>query len=114
MLISTQSETSAEMLFLTIILFGICYHDPSDIVRRNPTVQVQPNVQRLAGLRYNVMAANTANARYLRSDFNQMIRKITIIQILIDAQLPGIAEIFEEYKEALIAIMTETNVVRYC
>ena len=59
------------------------------------------------------MAPNTVNARYLRSDFNEMIRKITIIQILIDAQVPRIAEIFEEYKEALVAIMIQINEVSY-
>jgi hypothetical protein len=59
------------------------------------------------------MAATPANRRYLRSDFNEMIRKITIIQILIDAQVPSIADIFEEYKEALIAIMIQVNHVCY-
>lgn len=52
------------------------------------------------------------NGRYLRSDFNEMIRKITIIQILIDAQVPRITDIFEEYKEALVAIMLQINEVR--
>ena len=58
------------------------------------------------------MAPNPANGRYLRSDFNKMIRKITIIQILIDAQVPRITDIFEEYKEALLTIMPEINDVR--
>ena len=58
------------------------------------------------------MAPNPTNGRYLRSDFNEMIRKITIIQILIDAQVPLIADIFEEYKEALVAIMLRINEVR--
>lgn len=57
------------------------------------------------------MAANPANGRYLRSDFNEMIRKITIIQILVDAQVPRIADIFEEHKEALVAIMLQINEV---
>ena len=57
------------------------------------------------------MAPNPANGRYLRSDFNKMIRKITIIQILIDAQVPRITDIFEEYKEALVAIMLQINEV---
>ncbi|KAF8798197.1 hypothetical protein BYT27DRAFT_7124510 [Phlegmacium glaucopus] len=68
-----------------------------------------PRSFRYTGLRYNIMAANTANARFLRSDFNEMIRKITIIQILIDAQVPSIADIFEEYKEALVSIMIQIN-----
>lgn len=58
------------------------------------------------------MAANPTNGRYLRSDFNEMIRKITIIQLLIDAQVPRIAEIFEEYKEALVAAMLQISEVR--
>jgi hypothetical protein len=58
------------------------------------------------------MAANPVNGRYLRSDFNKMIRKITIIQILIDAQVPRIADIFEEYKADLIATMIQINEVR--
>ena len=41
-----------------------------------------------------------------------MIRKITIIQILIDAQVPRIANIFEEYKKALVAKMLQINEVR--
>ena len=52
------------------------------------------------------------NGRYLRSDFNEMIRKITIIQILIDAQVPRITDMFEEYKETLAALMLQINVVR--
>lgn len=59
------------------------------------------------------MAANPVNGRYLLSDFNVMIRKITIIQILIDAQVPSIADIFEEYKEALVAMVIQINTVRY-
>jgi hypothetical protein len=55
------------------------------------------------------MASNPGNGRYLRSDFNEMIRKITIIQILIDAQVPRITDIFDEYKEALVDIMLEIN-----
>ena len=58
------------------------------------------------------MAANPANGRYLRSDFNETIRKITIIQILIDAQVPRIADLFEEYKEALAVIILQINEVR--
>lgn len=113
-------KTSAEILYQKIILFGTCYHGPSAIVRRDPTVKAKHNfLKLLAGLRYNVMAPNPANGapnpangRYLRSDFNEMIRKITIIQILIDAQVPRITDIFEEYKEALVAIMPEINEVR--
>lgn len=58
------------------------------------------------------MAANPEDGRYLRSDFNRMIRKITIIQILIDAQVPRIAEMFEKDKEALVAIVLQNNEVR--
>jgi hypothetical protein len=58
------------------------------------------------------MATNPTNGRYLRSDFNEMIRKITLIQILIDAQVPRITDIFEEYKEALVTIMLQINEVR--
>ena len=58
------------------------------------------------------MASNPVNGRYLRSDFNEMIRKITVIQVLIDAQVPRIADIFEEYKEALAAIILQINEVR--
>lgn len=60
-----------------------------------------------------MLFAEAANARYLRSDFNEMIRKITIIQILIDAQVPTIADLFEEYKEALVATVIQINEVRY-
>jgi hypothetical protein len=63
-------------------------------------------------MRYNVMTADPVDGRYLRSDFNEMIRKITIIQILIDAQVPRIVDIFEEYKEALVAVMLQINEVR--
>ena len=57
------------------------------------------------------MTGNPASGRYLQSDFNEMIKKITIIQILIDAEVPTIADMFEEYKEALAAIMLRINEV---
>jgi hypothetical protein len=56
------------------------------------------------------MAPN--QGRYLLSHFNETIRKITIIQILIEAQVPRVADIFEEYKEALVAKILQINEVR--
>ena len=113
MLTLPLSKTSAEISYPIIILFGTCYHGPSDIVCRNPPVKTKPNILPfLAGLRYNCMATNPANGRYLRSDFNEMIRKVTIVQILIDAQVPRIADLFEEYKEALAVAILQNNEVR--
>lgn len=55
------------------------------------------------GLRYTSAYASLSNAKYLRKDFNAMMKKVTLIQVLIDHQVPMLAELFEGYKVALMA-----------
>ncbi|KAF8163500.1 hypothetical protein B0H34DRAFT_325856 [Crassisporium funariophilum] len=68
-----------------------------------------PRTFRYNGLRYTLSYSNTANARFLRTDFEPMIKKVTILQLLVDGEVPGMAEIFEEWKESLITSVNEIN-----
>ncbi|KIM48829.1 hypothetical protein M413DRAFT_438003 [Hebeloma cylindrosporum] len=62
-----------------------------------------PRSYRYHGLRYTAAYATPANARYLRQDFQIMIKKVTLLQLLISNEVPMISELFDEYKDALVA-----------
>jgi len=55
------------------------------------------------GLRYTTSYDNPANARYLRDDFKVMLKKVTLIQLLMqydDVSSTPLAQLLEEYRVA--------------
>ncbi|KAF8964009.1 hypothetical protein BDZ97DRAFT_1758129 [Flammula alnicola] len=78
---------------------------PSD----HPVCFLLPRSYRYHGLRYTTAYSNLANAQYLEDDFNAMMKKVTLIQLLIAHEVPQLAELYEEYREALRARMVEVN-----
>ncbi|KDR73534.1 hypothetical protein GALMADRAFT_142017 [Galerina marginata CBS 339.88] len=68
-----------------------------------------PRSYRYHGLRYTTSYVNLANAKYFRKDFNAMMKKVTLIQTLINNDVPTLAELFEEYREALKAHVTNIH-----
>lgn len=63
------------------------------------------------GLRYTAAYATPVNARYLRQDFQIMMKKVTLLQLLIDNGVPMISELFDEYKDAMVAHIAQVQEV---
>ncbi|KAH9484122.1 hypothetical protein JR316_0003602 [Psilocybe cubensis] len=62
-----------------------------------------PRTFRYHGLRYTTSYVTPANAKYLRKDFNDMMKKVTVMQLLIDHGVPMLRGLFEDYKNRLIS-----------
>ncbi|PPQ75374.1 hypothetical protein CVT24_013157 [Panaeolus cyanescens] len=87
------------------------YRDTSGNAIRSDHViwNLIPRSHRYNGLRYTSSYPTFSNAKFLVNDFKPMMRKVTIMQILIDQKVPGVEEIFEDWKRTLSAIVSKTN-----
>ncbi|KAF8912005.1 hypothetical protein CPB84DRAFT_742614 [Gymnopilus junonius] len=70
-----------------------------------------PRSYRYHGLRYTSAYPSFSNAKYLREDFNAMMKKVTLIQVLIEHQVPILSELFEDYKIAIMAHIAKVQQV---
>ncbi|KAF9036649.1 hypothetical protein BJ165DRAFT_1532763 [Panaeolus papilionaceus] len=68
-----------------------------------------PRSHRYNGLRYTSSYPTFSNAKFLASDFDPMIRKITIMEILIEQKVPQVEEIFEDWRRVLSVIVARNN-----
>ncbi|KAF8168470.1 hypothetical protein B0H34DRAFT_793070 [Crassisporium funariophilum] len=68
-----------------------------------------PHTFRNNGLRYTFNHPSIEWAKYLRTDFEIMIKKVTLLQLLVNGEVPGMAEIFEEWKHSLVTSVNEIH-----
>ncbi|CAA7271524.1 unnamed protein product [Cyclocybe aegerita] len=68
-----------------------------------------PRSYRYNAMRYTSAHQTQSNARFVEKDFRPMIKKITLIHLLIDNGVSQLSEPFDEYKEALSARIAELN-----
>ncbi|KAJ3507272.1 hypothetical protein NLJ89_g6396 [Agrocybe chaxingu] len=68
-----------------------------------------PRSYRYNTVRYTSAHQTQSNARFAEKDFRPMIKKITLIQLLVDNGVSQLSEPFNGYKEALSARIAELN-----
>jgi len=62
-------------------------------------------------MRHTTAYVSASNAKFLCKDVEPMVKKVTLLQLLIDNEVPRIMELFEDYKQELVAHISAVNEV---
>lgn len=94
------------------MLFGHYYRDPIGTVCYAPLfLEAIFTCLIIVGMRHTSAYTSASNAKFLCKDVEPMVKKVTLLQLLIDHEVPRIMELFEDYKQELISHISSMNEV---